>query len=149
MRLVDIEPPVCLFVALTVIVVFHLFLPGVKLIPGPWNLLGVLPMAVGVVLNLAADRAFKEARTSVKPLGETRTLLTDGAFRFSRHPMYLGFVLILLGAAALAGSLSPFFVVLGFSVIMDVVFIRFEEKKLEQTFGNAWSDYQATVRRWL
>jgi protein-S-isoprenylcysteine O-methyltransferase Ste14 len=40
-------------------------------------------------------------------------------------------------------------VVLGFSVIMDVVFIRFEEKKLEQTFGNAWSDYQATVRRWL
>jgi protein-S-isoprenylcysteine O-methyltransferase Ste14 len=149
MRLVSIEPPVYLFGALAVIVVSHLFFPATRLIPGPWNLLGIFPLAAGINLNLVADRAFREARTSVKPLGETQTLLTDGAFRVSRHPMYLGFVLILLGAAALAGSLSPFFVVLVFSVFMDTVFIRFEEKKFERTFGKAWSDYRTTVRRWI
>jgi protein-S-isoprenylcysteine O-methyltransferase Ste14 len=32
---------------------------------------------------------------------------------------------------------------------MDTVFIRFEEKKFERTFGKAWSDYRTTVRRWI
>jgi protein-S-isoprenylcysteine O-methyltransferase Ste14 len=63
--------------------------------------------------------------------------------------MYLGFVLILLGAAILTGSLTTFPVVLVFLVFMDTVFIRFEEKKLAQTFGKTWLNYRADVRRWI
>ncbi|MCW8985316.1 MAG: isoprenylcysteine carboxylmethyltransferase family protein [Gammaproteobacteria bacterium] len=144
-----VEPPLYLFASLATIIVLHLFLPGAKIISAPWNLLGVLLVAVGIVLNLMADKSFKERETSVKPLEESARLVTTGVFRLSRHPMYLGFVLILLGAAVLSGSMTPFLVVLVFLVFMDTVFIRFEEKKLAQTFGDAWLDYTHLVRRWI
>ena len=146
---VRVEPPLYLFASLATIIVLHLFLPGAKIISAPWNLLGVLLVAVGIVLNLMADKSFKESETSVKPLEESARLVTTGVFRLSRHPMYLGFVLILLGAAVLSGSMTPFLVVLVFLVFMDTVFIRFEEKKLAQTFGDAWLDYTHLVRRWI
>jgi protein-S-isoprenylcysteine O-methyltransferase Ste14 len=63
--------------------------------------------------------------------------------------MYLGFVLILLGAAILAGSATPFLVVAMFFAFIDTVFVRFEEKKLSRTFGITWSAYMANVRRWI
>jgi protein-S-isoprenylcysteine O-methyltransferase Ste14 len=63
--------------------------------------------------------------------------------------MYLGFVLILLGGAILAGSLGPFIVVAGFFLFMDIAFVSFEEKKLEQTYPTAWLDYRSSVRRWI
>lgn len=146
---VRVEPPLYLFASLATIIVLHLFLPGAKIISAPWNLIGVLLLAVGIVLNLMADKSFKERETSVKPLEESARLVTTGVFRLSRHPMYLGFVLILLGAAVLSGSMTPFLVVLVFLVFMDTVFIRFEEKKLAQTFGDAWLDYTHLVRRWI
>ncbi len=73
--------------------------------------------------------------------------MTTGVLRASWGPMYLGFVLILLGVAVLAGSLTPFLVVLAFLAFMDAVFVRFKEKMLAQAFGVAWSDYRADVRR--
>jgi protein-S-isoprenylcysteine O-methyltransferase Ste14 len=136
-------------VSLATVFVLHIFLPGVKIISAPWNLGGVVVLVAGIVLNLMADASFKECETSVKPLGDTTTLVTTGAFRVSRHPMYLGFVLILLGAVILAGSATPFLVVAVFFAIIDAVFVRFEEKKLSHTFGSAWWAYKANVRRWI
>jgi protein-S-isoprenylcysteine O-methyltransferase Ste14 len=148
-RLLRIEPPFYLFLSLATILLLHLFLPGATAISAPWNLLGVVFLSLGIVLNLMADRSFKECETSVKPLGDTTTLVTTGAFRVSRHPMYLGFVLILLGAAVLAGSATPFLVVAMFFGFIDTVFVRFEEEKLSRTFGTTWSAYTANVRRWV
>jgi protein-S-isoprenylcysteine O-methyltransferase Ste14 len=63
--------------------------------------------------------------------------------------MCLGFVLILLGLALLAGSLSPFAVVIVFPLLMERLFIRVEERMLEEQFGRQWREYRATVRRWI
>ena len=63
--------------------------------------------------------------------------------------MCLGFVLTLLRAAALSGSATPFIVVLAFWTFMDAVFVRYEETKLAQAFGEAWLAYEARVRRWI
>jgi len=63
--------------------------------------------------------------------------------------MYLGFVLILFGIAVLKGSLMPYVVLLVFAIFIDMIFIRFEEKKLGQTFGEAWLEYKKNVRRWV
>jgi protein-S-isoprenylcysteine O-methyltransferase Ste14 len=149
MKLERADPPFYLLLSLVTIVALHLFIPGARVVPTHWNVLGAFPLVVGVVLNLIADTSFKQHQTSVKPLGETSALVTSGTFRISRHPMYLGFVLILLGAATIAGSATPFLVVVGFFVFMDIVFVRFEELKLAQTFGDAWLDYKAEVRRWI
>ena len=144
-----ILPPTYLLLAMILILVLHFFFPVIELINTPWNLLGAIPLVFGVVLNLVADRAFKEYNTTVKPFEESNALITDGTFKISRHPMYLGFVLVLVGIAILLGSLSPYCVVIVFVILMEVMFIRVEEKMLEEKFGSAWHQYKARVRRWI
>jgi len=70
-------------------------------------------------------------------------------FRLSRNPMYLGMVLILVGAAMLLGALTPFLVAAGFAAIIETRFIPAEERMLAETFGDAWTAYRNRTRRWL
>ena len=149
MKALKIIPPIYLFSAIAMIVLLHFLFPGTKVLALPWNLLGVFPLSFGIIINLSADRAFKENKTSVRPLEKSDRLITTGAFRISRHPMYLGFAGILLGIAMLMGSLTPYLVFPAFLIFMDAVFIRHEEKELEKTFGEAWLQYRKMSRRCL
>lgn len=144
-----ILPPTYLLLALLLMLALHLFLPLRRIIPTPWNLAGLLPLAAGVWINLLADHAFRKAGTTVKPFEKPTVLLTDGVFRFSRHPMYLGFVLVLIGVAALLRSLTPWIVVPAFGPWMEMAFVRFEESALAHEFGAQWQQYKTRVRRWL
>jgi protein-S-isoprenylcysteine O-methyltransferase Ste14 len=146
---VKIDPPVYLLLCVALMVLVHLLVPGRTVLRFPWRALGIGPLVLGILLNLVADRSFKRHGTAVKPLGQSTALVTGGAFRVSRHPMYLGFVLILLGIALLMGSLMPHALVLGFALFLDRVFVRFEERKLEATFGQVWLDYKRKARRWV
>jgi protein-S-isoprenylcysteine O-methyltransferase Ste14 len=142
-------PPAYLFAAILLMAGLHFLLPVAQVAPFPWDLLGAVPLGLGVALNLLADRAFKRSGTTVKPFEESHALVTDGVFRISRNPMYLGFVLILLGIAVLMGSLTPHTVVVLFAVVIDVVFVRAEESALGERFGDTWLRYKARVRRWI
>ena len=144
-----ILPPTYLFVAIVVMVALHFLFPLAKSIPFPWNLLGLLPFAAGIALNLSADSAFKKNGTTVKPFETSTFLIADGVYRLCRHPMYLGFVLLLAGIALFMGSLSPFAVVILFPFLMEGIFIRTEERMMEETFGDRWREYRRTVRRWI
>ena len=144
-----IMPTTYLLIALIAIILLHFFAPIGRIITPPLNLVGLLLLIPGVALNLLADRAFKENGTTVKPFDESTVLVTDGVFRISRHPMYLGFALVLLGVAVLLGSISPYLVTLAFVILMDVGFIRMEERMLENQFPEAWQEYKSQVRRWI
>jgi len=144
-----ILPPTYFLVAVILILVLHFTLPIRTIIELPWILLGVLPLVLGLVLNLMADRSFKMNQTTVKPFQESNRLITNGVFRISRHPMYLGFVLILLGISILLGSLSPSFIVFLFAVAMEIVFIRVEERMLAKRFAQEWDQYKSEVRKWI
>jgi len=134
---------------LTGMLALHFLLPLAELIPAPWNLLGLIPLVCGVVINLAADRAFRQAGTTVKPFEVSETFVTGGVYRISRNPMYLGFALILAGVALLLGSLTPWIAVPAFVLLVDRMYIAVEERMLEARFGSAWRDHRAAVRRWL
>jgi len=149
MKAVKIIPPTYFYLSLLLMVVLHFVLPVTGVMGWPWRLVGLIPAAAGAALAIVADSSFKKAGTSVKPLGRTTSLITTGMFKISRHPMYLGFVLFLLGAAMLLGSLTPLVVVAAFAVFIEVVFVRFEEKKMEGQFGEAWREYKRRVRRWI
>lgn len=144
-----IMPPTGLLAGMLLMVVLHLVAPLVQIMPPLWNLLGLVPLALGILINVSADRAFHRARTTVKPFDSPAALVTGGVFRLSRNPMYLGFVLILTGVAFLLGTLSPFLVILLFITWIERVYIAFEERALAEKFGAAWSAYRDTTRRWL
>lgn len=142
-------PPTHLFVSIVMMAALHFLLPLKKIILFPFNLLGAIPLALGIAFNLIADRAFKKNKTTVKPFEKSTVLITGGVFGISRHPMYLGFVLILTGIAILMGSLMPYLVIFAFAILMDAIFVRAEEEMLEETFGETWLKYKRRVRRWL
>lgn len=142
-------PPTYLLVAIMIMLALHLVFPVIKVIPTPWNILGIVPLACGIALNLAADKSFREAGTTVKPFEESTVLVTSGVFRLSRNPMYLGYVLILSGIAIMVRSLVPYVVIPVFAVLMDRIFISVEEGMLAGNLGQAWSAYAEKVRRWI
>lgn len=142
-------PPTYFFGALVLAIALHLLLPLRQLLSFPWRLTGFAPLAIGILLNLLADRAFKRHETTVKPLEKSSALVTERVFGISRNPMYLGMTLILLGVALLLGSLTPFAMVIALPILLDRVFISPEETMLEETFGDRFQEYCERVRRWI
>lgn len=149
MKPINIDPPFYLYFSVGIMLLLHFFVPVNHFLHFPLNLVGLLPLILGIIINLLADSSFKRNETTVKPVLESKTLITNGIFRISRNPMYLGFVLILLGIGLLMGSFTPYIVVLTFTIFLYIVFIRYEEKKLEKTFGEDWLDYKKKVKRWI
>ena len=144
-----IMPTTYLLISIVAMIVLHFLFPMKRIIPALWNLLGVIPLALGVILNLVADKAFQRANTTVKPFEESSVLITNGAFRISRNPMYLGFLLILIGIAVLMGSLTPYVVVLAFTILIDRMFATVEDQMLAEKFGEEFEGYKKNTRRWL
>lgn len=149
MDIKKIMPTTWLLVAILLVLALHFVIPGPKVIPAGWNLLGILPVVIGVTLNMVADKDFHRANTTVKPFQVSSALLTGGVFRLSRNPMYLGFVLILFGLAFLLRTVSPYLVVVVFAIFIDRVFIQGEEEMLSRDFGVDWEAYCKKTRRWL
>jgi len=142
-------PPVYLLLSIATMVILHFLIPVKKIAAYPWNLLGILILAIGVLLNLMADAAFKRERTTVRPFEKSTALVVTGVFQVSRHPMYLGMALILLGIAFLMGTLTPLIIVVVFGILMEWVFVRTEERMLEEQFGVTWLAYKNKVRKWI
>jgi len=142
-------PPVYLMGFIVAMVALHFALPLQAVVAYPWTLLGLLPAVIGVALNLLSDAAYKRCGTIVKPFEESIALVTDGCFRYTRNPMYLGMTLLLLGLGVFLGTLTPLLLVPVFPVLMEMVFIRPEERMLEKTFGGTYQTYKTNVRRWI
>ncbi len=144
-----LQPPHVLLAALVMMALLHLALPVARLLALPWNLLGLVPVAVGMALHHAGVRALKRARTTTHTRGVPSALVTGGVFRISRHPVYLGFGCVVAGCAAILGTLAPLLVVPGFVLAVDRLFIAPEERRLAARFRGTWAGYRAGVRRWL
>ena len=144
-----ILPPTYLLMALLLIIILNFTIPIIKIIPVPWNIIGLLPVMLGLWISIGADAQFKKRETTIKPFEKPSALVIDGWFKISRNPMYLGFVLVLVGISILLGSLTPFLVMVVFSIIMQLKFIRFEEQMMTETFGEEWEKYVQNVRRWI
>lgn len=142
-------PPTYFLASLCLMLGLHFLAPVAQAPPSPWRLSGLIAVAVGLWLNVAADRAFKAHDTTVKPFELSQVLVTDGVFRFTRNPMYLGMVLILIGVAVSLGTLSPFLACAAFAALLHFRFILVEERMLAATFGPRWEAYRKRTRRWI
>jgi len=146
-----IPPPLVMLLAAALMWALHRWLPLGQLIATPWNYFAVLPAAIGRVITVAAGVRFRQARTTFDPLKprEASCLVTNGVFRVSRNPMYLGLVLLLIGWALWLGTVSPWLVPPLFVIVISVAQIVPEEQALEELFGETYLAYRHSVRRWI
>ena len=105
----------------------------------------------GVGTAMSGVIAFRRAKTTVNPLKPetTSTIVTSGVFRLTRNPMYVGLALVLLAWAVFMSSPWALLGPLVFILYMNRFQIMPEERVISRMFGNAYSAYQAKVRRWL
>lgn len=114
------------------------------------KIIGAIIFIVGMAFSLQASKQFKEENTEIIPTSPTnRVLVTKGAFKYSRNPMYLGMVLSLLGIALFVGTLPVFIAALAQFIVLNFLFIPFEEEKMARQFGENFISYKSSVRRWL
>ena len=110
---------------------------------------GAVLLSAGFALRVWATWHFYQRQMRVIVLEPQSDLITDGPFRFSRNPLYLGGnVFMFLGAALALGSTGGVAITVLGLVPTDVM-IRREERQLEARFGAAWREYASRVRRWL
>lgn len=142
-------PPVlflALFIPLGLLDVFHppAQVPFETRTP-PWD----VPLALGVVLLIWARVQFRRADSEIMTFHTPRNMVTQGAFRLSRNPMYLGFTLLLLGGALFVNLWCAFLIPIAFFAACNWWYIPAEEENMRQTFGKTYDDYAWRVRRWL
>ena len=116
----------------------------------PYNLLGIFGVAIGLFISIKGKALFKTLGTNIMTFDNPDKLVTEGIYQYSRNPMYLGFVVALLGFALLTGaSIVSFLFVVLFFLITDRWYIAFEEKAMMKTFGREYKAYCQAVRRWI
>jgi len=116
--------------------------------PATW-VAGAVVAAVGLALSFTGIAAVIRHRTTIVPHHPVATLLTSGAYRLSRNPMYTGLAIAYLGLALLFGSWWPLVIWPLVIVVVRQLVIRPEEEYLTRRFGQTYTDYQSRVRRWL
>ncbi len=142
-------PPTLVLLILIAMLSLYVLEFGPTVVPHPYSLVGLIPLVGGLALAVIGSRHFAQVDTNIKTFDDPTRLVTDGLFRYSRNPMYLGFVLFLFGTALLVGTLPAFGLAALFAVVTDLWYIRFEEKAMRRCFGAAYDAYAGSVRRWI
>jgi protein-S-isoprenylcysteine O-methyltransferase Ste14 len=104
---------------------------------------------LGMVLMLLAVTEMRRAKTTVIPHRLPQALVTSGVFAFSRNPIYLGDVLLVLGHGVFLGTPLVLVSVPLLALILRARFILPEEARLRAAFGAPVDEWFARTRRWL
>lgn len=86
---------------------------------------------------------------TLSPADPTKRLVTFGLYRFSRNPMYVGVMMILLGEVVFTQSAYLLFYSIGIFVLFNLFIVYREEPRLKKDFGQDYETYRKTVRRWI
>lgn len=146
---VKIHPPILTLIYLVIAFLLTWVLPLPFVVPALLKVIGFFLVVIGVLFGSAAFYAFSQVRTTLNPHGSVSTIVTNGIYRFTRNPIYLAFLLMLIGFPLNSGSywgvvLAPFMM-----WSMNKLVIEKEEAYLEKKFGEIYSSYKSRVRRWL
>ena len=143
-------PAVALLVAAGMWAVAHLA-PTLELPQLARLLVAAVLGASGIAIAVGGVLSFRRAHTTVNPLKPetSAALVSTGVYSFTRNPMYLGVVLVLVGWGVYLSSV--------WSLVGPVLFASYitrfqivpEERALDRLFGAPFAEYKKRVRRWL
>jgi len=113
------------------------------------RLAGVACFIVGAGVAHSGEKVMHRAGTNVRPDRPSTALVTEGPFRFTRNPLYVGLTLMYAGIALLIPALWPLLLLIPVLLVMRWGVIAREERYLERKFGEPYRTYLGRVRRWI
>jgi protein-S-isoprenylcysteine O-methyltransferase Ste14 len=149
---VAIKPPVLFAGALALGYLLTRYVPIGPGLASPNGLglaVGLIFVGVGFALALRAVQMFRRAGTHVAPGQPATALVTEGPYRFTRNPIYIGFVLVFFGLSIVLTSVWILLLLVPVLLILQRGVVLREEAYLEEKFGDAYRAYAGRVPRWL
>ena len=141
-------PPVIYLAFLGLGFVLEVLLPGAEL-PGWAQWIGAVVIVAGVALMISFELAFKRAGTDANPYTPSTALATDGPYRFSRNPAYLGMAITYVGITLASEAPWALSILAPSTLVIQYGVSAREERYLERLFGEDYLTYKRTTRRWV
>lgn len=122
-------------------------------LPASWliTFIALTVALIGAVFCVLGVWQFRKMGTTVDPRvpEQSATLVVQGIYRVSRNPMYVGFVFFLIAWGIVLNNLASGLLLPAFVMYMNRFQIAPEERELRAKFGEAYRQYENSVRRWL
>ena len=115
----------------------------------PFILVGLSLIGFGFLLAFNSISRFIKAKTGVVPFSKSTALITEGFYKYTRNPMYVGMNSFLLGLLIILNNPINFIYLVIFFFIVRNLFVIKEEVQMPETFGEEYLAYKNKVRRWL
>lgn len=145
----QVIPPVLVGVFLLSMIPVAVFCPGSPMLPSPYQWAGLLVALAGLAILKTGHGLFRSEATEIHTFREPTRLVTTGIYKRTRNPMYLGFLLILLGVALCTNETLNVLFALVFFLAAQFWYIPVEERNAANAFGRPYEDYKSRVRRWI
>ena len=144
-----IPPPILALVMIVLIYLSSLFVESITFkYQGP---LSVLFIILGAACALPSFKLFAKFKTTITPLkpSDATALVTEGMYRYSRNPMYLGLLLWTIASTIWFGTWFGIIINIVFIFLINFLQIIPEEEALLEIFGEEYEEYKKNVRRWI
>lgn len=145
-----VPPPVVLIISAVLMWLFSEFIPTMN---EPQLRLVIAPVlaCIGILIAVLGILSFRRAATTINPLAPEKatSLVIAGIYRFTRNPMYLGLLFILIAWSVFLSNLYSAFVLIAFVMYITQFQIKPEENALTVLFGKEYMAYKKSVRRWI
>jgi len=146
---IKILPPVLMLIHLIIAFTLKWMIPLSIPAPQAVKIAGWAVLAAGFLFALSALRELNKAQTSPIPHEPTTAIVTSGAYRLSRNPIYVGFVCTVIGLPLALGNYWGLILSPAMIHYFNGLIIEHEEAYLEKKFGDVYTGYKSRVRRWL
>ncbi len=106
---------------------------------------------IAVAIGIMAIYSFKRAQTTIDPTqpDKASSLVIVGLYRYTRNPMYLAMLLVLVSFVLRLGNLYTLTMAVAYVIFITEFQIKPEEKALLALFGDQYESYKTKVRRWI
>lgn len=142
-------PPLIVVGTLVLGLIAHWIWPRHPFPSLPSRVAGIVLVILGAAIVAWGAKTMRAAGTNIDPGQPALALVTTGAFRYTRNPLYLANVIIYIGTTLVVDALWPLVLLVPLVALLEWGVIRREERYLSRLFGEQYDAYRSRVRRWM
>jgi len=115
------------------------------------SLISIFILSIGILILLNPVLKFKKSKTTINPIKfkKVNKLVTSGIYKYSRNPMYLGLLMIVISSSIFYLNIYSVLTPLFFYLWINRFQIKREEVFLTEKFGEDYLSYKKKTRRWI